>query len=91
MINACKLIYRYFLGVAIRLVQLRAESMQRASEEVSSGMVTVFLKHNTQLKQAMQAAREYCKQRCDITIPICHIANYLSPECKVIAGHVEVC
>nr|KAG5707459.1 hypothetical protein BaRGS_011963 [Batillaria attramentaria] len=63
--------------------------MQRASEEVSSGMMTVFLSRQAKLKTAMLAAREYCSQRCNIEEPVCTIANYLYPECKVIAGHTE--
>lgn len=65
--------------------------MQKASEEVSSGMMTVFLGNTSKLKTAMLAAREYCRQRCSISKPVCQVANYLSPDCKVIGGHTEVC
>ena len=64
--------------------------MQKASEEVPSGMMTVFLGSRAELKTAMLAAREYCQQRCGISQPVCAVANYLYPECKVIAGHTEV-
>jgi [acyl-carrier-protein] S-malonyltransferase len=64
--------------------------MQHASEEVPSGMMTVFLGRECKLNVAMHAAREYCIQRCGIADPVCKIANYLYPECKVIAGHKEV-
>lgn len=72
---------------AVRVVQVRAEAMQRASEEVSSGMISVFLGREAKLKTAMLAAREYCQQRCDIREPVCTVANYLYPECKVVAGN----
>ncbi|KAK7115467.1 malonyl-CoA-acyl carrier protein transacylase, mitochondrial-like [Littorina saxatilis] len=74
---------------AVEVVRIRAEAMQKASEEVPSGMMTTFLNHSSKLKTAMLAAREYCKQRCNIDDPVCQVANYLYPECKVIAGHTE--
>lgn len=74
---------------AIEIVRVRAEAMQKASEEVHSGMLTTFLNHSSKLNMAMDAAREYCSQRCDIHEPVCRVANYLFPECKVIAGHNE--
>lgn len=74
---------------AVEVVRVRAEAMQQASEEVSSGMMTVFLNHSSKLKTAMAAARDYCQQRCNIDNPVCNVANYLYPECKVIAGHTE--
>ncbi|KAL8585750.1 hypothetical protein ACOMHN_040532 [Nucella lapillus] len=74
---------------AVEVVRVRAGAMQQASEEVSSGMMTTFLSPASKLKLAMSAARDYCQQRCDIDAPVCTIANYLYPECKVIAGHTE--
>lgn len=71
-------------------MHIRAEEMQKASETIPSGMMTAFLSHDSKLKTAMLAAREYCHQRCNIPDPVCTIANYLYPECKVIAGNMEV-
>lgn len=74
----------------LRLVKLRAEAMQHASELVPSAMCTVFLHADSEIKMACQAAREWCKR---LKIPdeyaVCSIANYLFPNCKVIAGHDE--
>ncbi|XP_005090549.3 malonyl-CoA-acyl carrier protein transacylase, mitochondrial [Aplysia californica] len=74
---------------AVKLVKVRAEAMQRASETVSSGMLTVFLAHDSDLKGAMRMAKEYCQTRRGINEPVCNVANFLFPECKVIAGHAE--
>ena len=74
----------------MEVVRVRAEAMQKASEEINSGMMTTFLSRSSKLKTAMAAAREYCQQRCNISDPVCKVANYLYPECKVIAGHTEV-
>ncbi|XP_076449813.1 malonyl-CoA-acyl carrier protein transacylase, mitochondrial-like [Babylonia areolata] len=74
---------------AVEVVRVRAEAMQQASEAVSSGMMTTFLNHTSKLKTAMLAAREFCQQRRHIDTPVCTVANYLYPECKVIAGHSE--
>uniref|UniRef100_A0A0B7A2E3 [acyl-carrier-protein] S-malonyltransferase n=1 Tax=Arion vulgaris TaxID=1028688 RepID=A0A0B7A2E3_9EUPU len=74
---------------AVKLVKVRAEAMQRASETIGSGMLTVFLAHDTDLKGAVRMAKEYCTQRRKIEDPVCCVANYLFPECKVLAGHEE--
>lgn len=75
---------------AVKLVKVRAEAMQKASERIGSGMLTVFLAHDSDLKQAIKTAKEYCLQRRNIQDPVCGVANYLFPECKVLAGHEEV-
>ncbi|RUS88096.1 hypothetical protein EGW08_004149 [Elysia chlorotica] len=74
---------------AVKVVKVRAEAMQRASEITSSGMLTVFLAHDSRLKEALKLAKEYCTERRDIPDPVCTVANFLFPECKVIAGHEE--
>lgn len=74
---------------AIKLVKVRAEVMQAASEAIPSGMLSVFCTHKTNLSLAMEVSREVCKQKHGIKNPICHVANYLYPDCKVIAGHEQ--
>ena len=64
--------------------------MQRASEAVPSGMMSVFLDHRTNLGQALVTAKEYCKTRLRMENPFCQVANYLCTEVKVVAGHEEV-
>ena len=75
---------------AVKVVKIRAEAMQKASESTGSGMLTVFLAHDSRLKEALKMAKEYCVERRDISDPVCTVANFLFPECKVIAGHEEV-
>jgi [acyl-carrier-protein] S-malonyltransferase len=74
---------------AIRLVKVRAEAMQLASEIVPSGMMTVFYDPDSKLNYACLQAKEWCLQR-GIENPECCVANYLYPHCKVVAGHLEV-
>ncbi|KAH9509506.1 hypothetical protein Btru_046062 [Bulinus truncatus] len=74
---------------AVKLVKVRAEAMQKASEVVGSGMLSVFLAHDSNLTLALKTAKEYCQKRRGIENPVCVVANYLFPECKVIAGHEE--
>lgn len=74
----------------LRLVKLRGEAMQHASEQTQSGLITVFLRADAQIKLACQAAQEWCIR---VGVPqehaVCSIANYLFPHCKVIGGHEE--
>lgn len=64
--------------------------MQEASDAVPSGLMTVFLSHQSKLKSAMVAARQYCKERVGIDEPVCSVANYLFCDAKVIGGNMEV-
>ena len=64
--------------------------MQNASENIPSGMLTVFCDHKTELKKALRFAREYCIKELKMDDAICSIANYLCTDAKVIAGHEEV-
>ncbi|KAF6040254.1 MCAT [Bugula neritina] len=74
---------------AVRLVHARAAFMQEASDAVPSGLMTVFLSHQSKLKSAMVAARQYCKERVGIDEPVCSVANYLFCDAKVIGGNME--
>lgn len=73
---------------AIRLVKVRAESMQLASEITPSGMMTVIYGPDSRLGFACSVAKELCKRQ-DLPEVDCRIANYLFPHCKVIAGNEE--
>ncbi|XP_072452451.1 malonyl-CoA-acyl carrier protein transacylase, mitochondrial [Notamacropus eugenii] len=72
----------------LHAVKVRAEAMQEASEAVPSGMLSVLGKPQTQYKVACQEAREHC-QTLGIEEPVCEVANYLFPDCRVIAGHLQ--
>ncbi|KFM57412.1 putative malonyl-CoA-acyl carrier protein transacylase, mitochondrial, partial [Stegodyphus mimosarum] len=73
---------------AIRLLKIRGEAMQAASELQPSGMMTVFLSNTAKIKQACATAREWCEQQ-GISNPECKIAIYMFPDCRVISGHLE--
>ncbi|XP_008153666.2 malonyl-CoA-acyl carrier protein transacylase, mitochondrial [Eptesicus fuscus] len=69
-------------------VKIRAEAMQEASEAVPSGMLSVLGQPQTKFTSACLEAREHCKT-LGIENPVCEVANYLFPDCRVISGHLE--
>lgn len=74
----------------LRLVKTRAEAMQKACEETTSGMMTVIYGRDGSIEQACNAASDYCKIRgIEPEHAECSVANYLFPHCKVIGGHLE--
>lgn len=77
------------LGVAIRLAQLRAEAMDVASEMEPSGMMTVMYRAETRFSEVLQRAVDHAA-KAGVENPVCEVANYLFPHCKVIGGHNEV-
>lgn len=73
---------------ALRLVQIRAEAMQAASDQTAGGMATVLYGPDSRLGDACKKAVDWCVER-GIEQPECKIVNYLYPHCKVIAGNTE--
>lgn len=73
---------------ALYVVKVRAEAMQRASDLVPSGMLSVIGKPQAQYKYACLKAKEYCQSQ-GTDEPVCSVANYLFPDARVIAGHQE--
>ncbi|XP_075229051.1 malonyl-CoA-acyl carrier protein transacylase beg [Lycorma delicatula] len=73
---------------AVRLVKVRGEAMQLASEMNPGGMMTVLYGPDSKLSEACRLAKEWAMQM-GVEKPECTIANYLFPDCKVIAGHNE--
>ncbi|GAA6221112.1 malonyl-CoA-acyl carrier protein transacylase, mitochondrial [Lates japonicus] len=71
---------------ALYAVKVRAEAMQKASELVPSGMMSVVGRSETNYKYACLQAKEHCKS-LGIEKPVCSVANYLFPDGRVIAGH----
>uniref|UniRef100_A0A384D319 Malonyl-CoA-acyl carrier protein transacylase n=1 Tax=Ursus maritimus TaxID=29073 RepID=A0A384D319_URSMA len=69
-------------------VKVRAEAMQEASEAVPSGMLSVLGQPQSKFAFACLEAREHCKT-LGIENPVCEVANYLFPDCRVISGHLE--
>lgn len=70
-------------------MKIRAEAMQEASEAVPSGMLSVLGRPQTKFTSACLEAREHCKT-LGMENPVCEVANYLFPDCRVISGHLEV-
>lgn len=74
---------------AVRLVKVRAEEMQKASEKYKGGMATIIYNNDTKkLNLACQKAKEWCLDH-GVENPDCVIANHLFPQCKVISGSEE--
>ena len=70
-------------------MKIRAEAMQEASEAVPSGMLSVLGQPQSKFTFACLEAREHCKT-LGIENPVCEVASYLFPDCRVISGHLEV-
>lgn len=73
---------------ALKLVQIRAEAMQMASDLNKSTMATVMYGPDSKLGDACKQAVEWCINR-GVENPVCSIANYLYPHCKVVGGNEE--
>uniref|UniRef100_A0A8C6UAF5 Malonyl-CoA-acyl carrier protein transacylase, mitochondrial n=1 Tax=Neogobius melanostomus TaxID=47308 RepID=A0A8C6UAF5_9GOBI len=73
---------------ALYVVKVRGGAMQRASELVPSGMLSVIGKPQAQYKYACLQAKDYCRGQ-GIDNPVCSVASYLFPDARVIAGHKE--
>uniref|UniRef100_A0A3P8SIL5 Malonyl-CoA-acyl carrier protein transacylase, mitochondrial n=1 Tax=Amphiprion percula TaxID=161767 RepID=A0A3P8SIL5_AMPPE len=73
---------------ALYAVKVRAEAMQKASELVPSGMLSVIGKPQAQYKYACLQAKEHCGS-LGVEEPVCSVANYLFPDGRVIAGHQQ--
>ncbi|XP_075299591.1 malonyl-CoA-acyl carrier protein transacylase, mitochondrial [Opisthocomus hoazin] len=84
------LVFAGALGFAEALyaVKVRAEAMQKASEAVPSGMLSVVGRREANYKFACLEARKHC-QALGIEDPVCEISNYLFPDGRVIAGHLQ--
>lgn len=77
-----------FLSVALYAVKVRAEAMQKASEAVPSGMLSVVGRREANYKFACLEARKHCES-LGIENPVCTVSNYLFPDSRVIAGHLQ--
>ncbi|KAK1327588.1 hypothetical protein QTO34_012877 [Cnephaeus nilssonii] len=52
-------------------------------------MLSVLGRPQTKFTSACLEAREHCKT-LGMENPVCEVANYLFPDCRVISGHLEV-
>ncbi|KAL0851657.1 hypothetical protein ABMA28_007429 [Loxostege sticticalis] len=73
---------------ALKLVEIRSAAMRAASAERPGGMLTLWLAADANLPHALLRAREHAAER-GVAGPVCQVANYLYPGCKVVAGDEE--
>uniref|UniRef100_A0A8C9G8R9 Malonyl-CoA-acyl carrier protein transacylase, mitochondrial n=1 Tax=Pavo cristatus TaxID=9049 RepID=A0A8C9G8R9_PAVCR len=73
---------------ALYAVKVRAEAMQAAAEAVPSGMLSVIGRREANYKYACLEARRHCES-LGIDSPVCEVSNYLFPDSRVIAGHIQ--
>lgn len=64
--------------------------MQLASEKIQGGMMTLFLEPAAKIGDILSGAIDWC-QKNGVEAPVCSVANYMFPQCRVVAGNVEVC
>ncbi|KFO70592.1 hypothetical protein N303_14823, partial [Cuculus canorus] len=84
----CIFTQHMFFSLALYAVKVRAEAMQKASEAVPSGMLSVIGRREANYKFACLEARRHC-ELLGIENPVCEVSNYLFPDSRVIAGHLE--
>ncbi|KAK3921191.1 putative malonyl-CoA-acyl carrier protein transacylase, mitochondrial [Frankliniella fusca] len=72
----------------LKLVKLRAEAMQRASEAVHGAMLTTFLDPGAKIGTILNSSIEYCR-RTGVENPVCSVANFLYANCRVLGGNFE--
>ncbi|XP_077300442.1 malonyl-CoA-acyl carrier protein transacylase beg [Arctopsyche grandis] len=73
------------LEEGLRVVNIRALAMEAASKDNPGGMLTVLYGPDAKLSDLCKDAIEYCIKN-KVEYPVCSIANYLYPECKVISA-----
>lgn len=79
-----------FLFEGLKVVNIRNLAMEAASKEHPGGMMTIMFQADANVSLACQEAIEYCIKN-GVNEPVCNIANYLYPHCKVISGSKKVC
>lgn len=73
------------LEQALRLAELRAAAMRAAAAERPGGMLTVWLAAAADVPELLRRARDAAAER-GVAAPVCDVANYLYPQCRVLAG-----
>lgn len=73
---------------AVKVVKVRADAMQSASDSVAGGMAAVNINAATELISACKAAEKYCEMHL-VGKPQCRIAGYLHPNCRLVAGNIQ--
>ncbi|KAL9909191.1 malonyl-CoA-acyl carrier protein transacylase beg [Glossina fuscipes fuscipes] len=73
---------------ALKLVQVRANAMQVACDQMPGGMAMVLYGPDSNIGTACVKAQQWCVDK-GIENPHCGVAIYMYPHCKVVAGNVE--
>ncbi|XP_075161864.1 malonyl-CoA-acyl carrier protein transacylase beg [Haematobia irritans] len=73
---------------ALKLVQVRANAMQLACDQVAGAMAMVVYSPDTKIGEACSKAVQWCVDK-GIEKPYCGVANYMYPHCKILAGNIE--
>lgn len=74
--------------LALKLVTVRAQSMQLACEMYKGAMATVMYGPDSNLNFAVKRAKEWALEK-GVEKAECKVSTYLYPHCKVVAGNVE--
>ncbi|KAF2348061.1 Acyl transferase [Trinorchestia longiramus] len=74
---------------AVKLIKVRSEAMQQASEQTPGGLATVFTGPDSDLETCIQAAKQFCISN-SVPFAECKLANHLGPNCKVVGGSEQV-
>ncbi|KAL6429234.1 hypothetical protein ACFW04_008149 [Cataglyphis niger] len=72
----------------IRLVSVRGNAMQYASEKTPQGMLSVYCKADAKLSEACKNAQKWALDN-GIETPVCQVAIYLYTQSKILAGNIE--
>uniref|UniRef100_A0A1A9VN02 [acyl-carrier-protein] S-malonyltransferase n=1 Tax=Glossina austeni TaxID=7395 RepID=A0A1A9VN02_GLOAU len=73
---------------ALKLVQVRANAMQIACDQIPGGMAMVLYRPDSNIGAACVNAQQWCVDK-GVEKPYCGVAIYMYPHCKVVAGNVE--
>lgn len=72
----------------IRLVSVRGNAMQYASEKSPQGMLSVYCSPDTKLTEACKDAKQWALDN-GVEDPVCQVAIYLYTQMKILAGNAQ--
>lgn len=72
---------------AMRLINVRATEMQKASDLSGGGMISVFGGAKTKFNTACKDAVDYCQDTLQLEDVVCKVSGYLAPNVRTIGGH----
>ncbi|XP_011879509.1 PREDICTED: probable malonyl-CoA-acyl carrier protein transacylase, mitochondrial [Vollenhovia emeryi] len=72
----------------IRLVAVRGNAMQYASDKCPQGMLSVYCTPEAKVSQACNDAQKWA-QDCGVEVPVCQVAIYLHTQSKILAGNTQ--